>query len=45
LIKADLDHESLHQFLTFLWVPDPNTLFRGIKTVPPGHLSNGATAN
>src|SRR5207245_3569441 len=29
---------SLHQFLTFLWVPDPNTLFRGIKTVPPGHL-------
>ena len=38
LIKAELDHESLHQFLTFLWVPDPNTLFRGIKTVPPGHL-------
>ena len=38
LIKADIDHESLHQFLTFLWVPDPNTLFRGIKTVPPGHL-------
>jgi asparagine synthase (glutamine-hydrolysing) len=38
LIKADLDHNSLHQFLTFLWVPDPNTLFRGIKTVPPGHL-------
>jgi asparagine synthase (glutamine-hydrolysing) len=38
LIKAELDTESLHQFLTFLWVPDPNTLFRGIKTVPPGHL-------
>src|SRR5204862_5453877 len=38
LIKPDLDHESLHQFLTFLWVPDPNTLFRGIKTVPPGHF-------
>jgi asparagine synthase (glutamine-hydrolysing) len=38
LIKADLDHESLHQFLTFLWVPDPNTLFRGVKTVPPGHV-------
>ena len=37
LIKADLDHESLHQFLTFLWAPDPNTLFRNIKTVPPGH--------
>jgi asparagine synthase (glutamine-hydrolysing) len=26
------------QFLTFLWTPDPNTLFRGIKTVLPGHL-------
>jgi asparagine synthase (glutamine-hydrolysing) len=38
LIKAELDHESLHQFLTFLWAPDPNTLFRGIRTVPPGHL-------
>src|SRR5205807_347786 len=22
----------------FLWAPDPNTLFRGIKTVPPGHF-------
>ena len=38
LVKAALDQESLHQFLTFLWTPDPNTLFRGIKTVPPGHL-------
>jgi len=39
LIKAELDKEALHQFLTFLWAPDPNTLFRGIKTVPPGHLA------
>lgn len=38
LIKPKLDTESLHQFLTFLWAPDPNTLFSGIKTVPPGHL-------
>src|SRR3989475_272631 len=38
LVKAELDHEALHQFLTFLWVPDPNTLFQGIKTVPPGHV-------
>ena len=38
LIKAELDREALHQFLTFLWVPDPNTLFAGIKTVPPGHI-------
>ena len=38
LIKAEVDPDSLHQFLTFLWVPDPNTLFRAIKTVPPGHF-------
>ncbi len=38
LVKAELDREALHQFLTFLWVPDPNTLFHGISTVPPGHI-------
>jgi asparagine synthase (glutamine-hydrolysing) len=38
LILAELDREALHQFLTFLWVPDPNTLFRGIRTVLPGHI-------
>ena len=38
LLKAGLAPEALHQFLTFLWAPDPNTLFRGIKTVPPGHI-------
>jgi asparagine synthase (glutamine-hydrolysing) len=38
LIKAELDRKALHQFLTFLWVPDPNTLFTGVKTVPPGHI-------
>ncbi|HEV8588679.1 MAG TPA: asparagine synthase (glutamine-hydrolyzing) [Pyrinomonadaceae bacterium] len=38
LIKSELDTPALHQFLTFLWAPDPNTLFKGIKTVPPGHF-------
>ena len=38
LIKPALDPEALHQFLTFLWAPDPNTLFAGVKTVPPAHL-------
>src|SRR5437870_2541598 len=37
-IEPELDKEALHQFLTFLWTPDPNTLFQGIKTVPPGHV-------
>jgi asparagine synthase (glutamine-hydrolysing) len=38
LIKPAIDPEALNQFLTFLWSPDPNTLFTGIKTVPPGHF-------
>ena len=38
LIKPELNSEALHQFLTFLWSPDPNTLFVNVKTVPPGHM-------
>src|SRR5262245_45809418 len=38
LLKPELNQEALHQFLTFLWAPDPNTLFANVKTVPPGHL-------
>ena len=38
LVKAELNPEALHQFLTFLWSPDPNTLFANVKTVPPGHV-------
>jgi asparagine synthase (glutamine-hydrolysing) len=36
-IDAALDAEALHQFLTFLWVPDPKTMFRGILKLPAGH--------
>ena len=36
-IHAELDFESLHQYLTFLWVPDPQTMFRGIHKLPAGH--------
>jgi len=38
LVERALDSESLNQFLTFLWAPDPKTLFRGIKTVPPANV-------
>jgi len=38
-ITADLDLESLHQYLTFLWVPDPKTMFRGIPQLPAGHCA------
>ncbi len=36
-IEAEMDHEALHQYLTFLWVPEPNTMFRGIHKLPAGH--------
>ena len=38
-IHAELDPESLHQYLTFLWVPDPKTMFRGISKLPAGHYA------
>ncbi len=38
LVERSVDPEALNQFLTFLWAPDPNTLFKGIKTVAPGHV-------
>jgi asparagine synthase (glutamine-hydrolysing) len=38
-IEAELDLESLHQYLTFLWVPEPQTMFRGIRKLPAGHCA------
>jgi len=36
-ITAEMDTEALQQYLTFLWVPDPKTIFRGISKLPAGH--------
>jgi asparagine synthase (glutamine-hydrolysing) len=36
---ARLDERSLERFLTFLWVPDPDTMFEGVRKLPPGHLA------
>lgn len=38
LIKAELDHEGLNQFLTFLWPVPPQTLFKNIYQLPAGHF-------
>src|SRR5205085_4495118 len=43
--KPSMDLEALNCFLTFLWVPDPQTMFRGIQKLAPGHyllFENGA---
>jgi asparagine synthase (glutamine-hydrolysing) len=38
-VQAEVDLEALHQYLTFLWVPDPKTMFKGIYKLPAGHYA------
>lgn len=38
LVNREIDPEALNQYLTFLWTPDPQTLFRGIRKLPPAHV-------
>jgi asparagine synthase (glutamine-hydrolysing) len=38
-IEAQLNREALDQYLTFLWVPDPMTMFEGIRKLPAGHYA------
>lgn len=38
LVAPELDREALNQYLTFLWTPDPHTLFRGVAKLPPAHV-------
>ncbi len=38
-VEAKLDPQALQQYLTFLWVPDPGTMFRRIQKLPAGHYA------
>ena len=38
LVRRALDREALDQYLTFLWTPDPHTVFQGIRKLPPAHV-------
>jgi asparagine synthase (glutamine-hydrolysing) len=38
LVARALDPEALNQYLTFLWTPDPHTVFQGIYKLPPAHV-------
>jgi asparagine synthase (glutamine-hydrolysing) len=33
----DVNLAALNQFMTFLWTPDPGTMFKGVYKLPPGH--------
>lgn len=38
-IEASLSMAALHQYLTFLWVPDPATMFESIYKLEAGHYA------
>lgn len=38
-ISRDIDVNALQQYLTFLWVPEPLTLFDEVKKLPAGHYA------
>jgi asparagine synthase (glutamine-hydrolysing) len=38
-VEPDIDLNALDQYLTFLWVPGPKTLFKGIFKLPAGHMA------
>ncbi|MGO9405448.1 MAG: asparagine synthase (glutamine-hydrolyzing) [Terriglobales bacterium] len=38
-IEARMSLEALDKYLTFLWVPDPLTMFEGIRKLPAGHYA------
>lgn len=45
-VHSEADVEALDLYLTFGYVPGPESLFRGVKKLPPGHLlihENGRT--
>jgi asparagine synthase (glutamine-hydrolysing) len=42
-VAAEIDLESLHQYLTFLWVPEPKTMFQGIYKLPAGYCATFRT--
>ena len=39
---ASFRRDALADFLTFLWVPDPDTIFEGVFKLPPGHCARFA---
>jgi asparagine synthase (glutamine-hydrolysing) len=40
--RPSLRLDALADYLTFLWVPDPDTLFEGVYKLPPGHCATYA---
>jgi asparagine synthase (glutamine-hydrolysing) len=47
VVRREVDLASLANYLTFQYVPDPDTMFKGIRKLPPAHTvtidGNGRT--
>ncbi len=39
LPRPALRRDAVADYLTFLWVPDPDTIFEGVYKLPPGHFA------
>jgi asparagine synthase (glutamine-hydrolysing) len=37
-IKREINLEALNDYLTYMYVPSPKTIFKGIRKLPPGHI-------
>ncbi len=43
-VPRELDEVSFHRYLTYFYVPGPETIFRGVRELPPAHrLTASAT--
>jgi asparagine synthase (glutamine-hydrolysing) len=38
-VPREIDPEALQDYLTYLWVPAPKSMFRGIRKLPPGYTA------
>lgn len=38
LVSRELDHQSLWDYLTFRYIPGPNSIWKNVRKLPPGHL-------
>lgn len=38
-VPRELDPNALDEYLTYQYVPHPNTIFRGTRKLPPGHYA------
>ncbi len=36
-VSREIDREAFWNYLTFQYVPEPNTMFEGVKKLPPAH--------